>query len=222
VAGVGALHHAMALSAAPLVAAAMRAQPLPDDVLWLFQIAAADGVAVQRAVDATGASADRVREAAALYIQHVVFAPDADHYRILAVTKDAPQVRIREHFGWLMKWLHPDRLANDWESKFAQRVIAAWNDLKLADRRAAYDSSLPSERQAPRTPSGKRRLLLRPPRGVPLIALSPSVGRARFARAAVYAILVAIVVLVVLAPRWAFPPSVADGEPEIVTTRGGL
>src|SRR5262245_3285899 len=166
---VGALHQAMALAAAPLLAGAMRAQPLPDDVHVLIQIVGGDDATLREAVRTSRASAQRVREAAALYIQHVVFSPTADHYRILAVAPDAPQAVIREHVTWLMKWLHPDRLDNDWVTVFAQRVNAAWNDLKTPEKRVRYDRTLPPRSRTRRTSSGKRRLLTPNPRRMPLI-----------------------------------------------------
>jgi hypothetical protein len=190
----------MALSASPLLAGAMRAQPLPEDVLSLIQMAAGDREAIRRAVAVTGATADRVRAAGVLYIQHVVFAPNADHYRTLAVPPDAPHAVLREHVGWLMKWLHPDRASTGWESVFAQRVLTAWNDLKTPQKRARYDASLPPPLGVARTPSGRRRLFRPAPRRVPLIARhSGSPSSPGWRRVAVYVLAGALVAIIVLA-----------------------
>ncbi len=201
----------MALSAAPLLASAMRAQDLPDDAFRLIRIAAGDDATLRDAVAETGAGAERVREAAALYVEHVVFAPNADHYRILGAAPDASHAVLREHVGWLMKWLHPDRVAKEWESVFAQRVLAAWNDLKTPAKRTAYDAMLPQRPAERRTPSGKRRALQLAPRRVPLIAAGPRVfAPLRLARVAFYVMAGVVAVVMALAPDLVSAPSVDD------------
>jgi hypothetical protein len=134
-----ALREAIALLRAPTLARTMRARRLPADVLTLIRIAAADPEAMVAAAEETGEPGERLREAAILYLQSILLAQDADPYRTLGVERDAAQADLRLHFGWLMKWLHPDRTGNQWDSAFAGRVLAAWNALKTTERREAYD-----------------------------------------------------------------------------------
>jgi hypothetical protein len=166
----GALHLALDLTAMPVLANIMRQQPLPRDVLEVIKIAARCPETVDRAERMTGKSAESIRQAAMLYLQSVLFAAGADHYRVLGVQPTAPHDQIREHMRWLMKWLHPDRQRNDWESAFAARVLVAWEALKSPDRRARYDR-IRAVDQA-RSPSRRRQ---QPPR-IPWIS-GPSAPR---------------------------------------------
>ena len=221
--GIQALHQALDLASSPLLAGAIRVQPIPDDVLSLIQVAAGDELAVTQAVAATGARRERVREAAVLYLQHVVFAPNADHYRLLGAHPDAPHATLREHVGWLMKWLHPDRAENEWESVFTQRVLGAWNELKTPQKRAQYDSTLPAAVAAPVAPSGKRRALVRTPRGLPLIPRRPRRSpKAWFALAAGSVVAGALVATVIIAPWHKPSPGPAADNPPGITVDGGF
>jgi len=137
-----ALHVALDLAAWPPLAYTVRGQPLPADVLELIRIAAADPEACRRVEDLTGRGSDEVRDAAVAFLQQALFAADSDHYRVLGTERTAPQAILREHFRWLMKWLHPDRTQGEWGSVFAERVLGVWQELKSVDRRARYDRSL--------------------------------------------------------------------------------
>jgi hypothetical protein len=80
-----------------------------------------------------------MREAAVFYVQQVLFAPGADSYRVLGVDSDADDDRIKEHYRWLVRWLHPDRNPDAWEAIYADRVNRAWQDLRTRDRRQRFD-----------------------------------------------------------------------------------
>ncbi|MEJ8572809.1 J domain-containing protein [Microbaculum marinum] len=153
-----ALYVALDLARVPTLAGLIREQPLPPGILMLIKIGAGSQEALEDAVCSTGESPGRIREAAALYLEQVLLAGNSDSYRTLGVEPDASQETLREHMRWLMKWLHPDRNRSDWEVVFAERVIAAWQDLKSPERRAAYDRSL---QLAPR-PKPARRVKSRP------------------------------------------------------------
>ncbi|TXK65608.1 DnaJ domain-containing protein [Alkalisalibacterium limincola] len=139
--GPGALETALALYQAPSLAAATRLRPVPGDVFEVIRIAAGDGEAIDAAVARSGVEATVVCEAAQLYLKHVLFDPDADHYRVLGVAPDADSAQIREHRRWLLKWLHPDR-ADEWDAVYAARVQQAWQQLRDPARRAGYDEDI--------------------------------------------------------------------------------
>lgn len=115
---------------------------LPDDVLTLLRIVAAESHALESAHLHTGQSRDTLREAAAFYLQQVLFAPRASSYRVLGVNPNQTDERIKEHYRWLVRWLHPDRNREEWDAVFANRVNRAWQDLRTPDRRARYDAQL--------------------------------------------------------------------------------
>ena len=197
-----ALHVALDLAERPFLARAVRRQPLPPDVLTILKIAAGDEASRRVAAAATGKSAAAIREAAFLYVGHVLLADGADCYRVLGVAADAPQAELREHMRWLMKWLHPDRCTSAWEAAFAARVLSAWQEVKSPDRRARYDRLL----------SGKaeRRHAWVP--GIPRIAGPERSPRRTWTRGRAFAALavVAVVSAMLLTPAQR-PPDPAGG-----------
>lgn len=123
----------------PGMLAELRERPLPADIGQVIRIAAGESGALQSAQEMTGLEAEVLSEACVFLLQQLLFAPQADSYRVLGTAPDAPSERLREHYRWLMKWLHPDRNQDGWEAVYADRVNVAWQDLKTADRRAEYD-----------------------------------------------------------------------------------
>jgi hypothetical protein len=118
----------------------LRSEPLPDGVLTLLRIAAADEAAERMAVELSGRSRDTVRRSATFFIEQILFAPDADSYRVLGTNLQASAVELRRNLALLLRWLHPDLDPRGERSIFVGRVTAAWNNLKTPERRAAYDA----------------------------------------------------------------------------------
>lgn len=116
-----------------------RSEPLPDDVLMLLRIAAGDEETEHTAVALTGRSPETIRRAARFYIEQILFAPDADSYRVLGTAAEASAGDLRRNVALLLRWLHPDLDLGGQRSIFIGRVTAAWNDLKTPERRLAYD-----------------------------------------------------------------------------------
>lgn len=138
----------------------IRTGPLPDDVQILLHIAAGD----EESEDAAALLLDRprtvVRQAATFFIEQVLFAPEADSYRVLGASREADAHELRRNVALLLRWLHPDRDPRDDRSVFVGRVTAAWNDVKTPERRAAYDKQLQVSQRAVRgrSKSGKSKL----------------------------------------------------------------
>jgi hypothetical protein len=133
-----ALLEALALQRAPRGRRPGPAQRLPDGTLQLVRLAAGEEEATNVAQRATGETTQHLREAAIFYIQQVFFAPGSNSYRVLGVDPDASDERLREHYRWLARWLHPDRNPDQWEVVFAERVNNAWQDVRTSERRARY------------------------------------------------------------------------------------
>jgi hypothetical protein len=119
----------------------IRSNPLPEGVLMLLRIAAGDEAAECEAAELTGRSRDVVRKAAAFFIEQILLYPEADSYRVLGASPQAPSRELRRHMALLLRWLHPDMDRQGERSLFAGRVIRAWEDLKTPARRAAYDEA---------------------------------------------------------------------------------
>lgn len=136
-----ALHQALQLLRMPTGARPGPQERLPEGMLLLIRIVAGDELALAEARQRSEESGEVVREAAAFYIQQVMFASGSHSYRLLGVDGDAPDERIKEHYRWLVRWLHPDRNADEWEVVYADRVNRAWQDLRTPSRRQRFDET---------------------------------------------------------------------------------
>lgn len=117
-----------------------REAPLPDGLLLLLRIAAGDDDVTLEAMRISGRPRQAVLDAAGFFIEQILLFSEADSYRVLGATPNASNEELRRNMAFLLRWLHPDM--NSSRSVFAGRVTRAWNDLKTADRRAAYDQSM--------------------------------------------------------------------------------
>lgn len=135
----------------------VRSGPLPDGVATLLRITSGDTEAEIEAADFTGRSRDAVRQAATFFVEQILFAPDADSYRVLGVGPRASAAELRRNIALLLRWLHPDLDPRGERSMLIRRVTTAWNDLKTLERRTAYDAQLraSSARRKSRTAKSK-------------------------------------------------------------------
>jgi len=132
----------------------VRSEPLPDGILTLLRIAAGDDEAQHAAIDLTDRPIKVVRQAATFFIEQILFAPNADSYRVLGASPGASAVELRRNVALLLRWLHPDLDPQEERRIFIGKITAAWNDLKTPERRAAYDEQqrrLKSRRQRSKT-----------------------------------------------------------------------
>lgn len=141
--GAGALARAIELFHFPAKVRLARTEPLPDDILLVLRIAARDDGAEQEALYLTERPPPVVREAAEFFIEQIMFAPGADAYRVLGATPDASAAELRRNMALLLRWLHPDADRSGERAVHVQQVTSAWEQVKTAERRAAYDVHRP-------------------------------------------------------------------------------
>ena len=134
-----ALELALAVYRSPIKRHALYEMALPRDVGLVVQLASAPQPLLSEVAADVDESEHTVVEASRFYLQLALFQPDADAYRILGLPDDATHERIREHYRWLQRWVHPDRRGEDWEALFATRVNWAWSNLRNETVRRAYD-----------------------------------------------------------------------------------
>jgi hypothetical protein len=146
--GARALSEAMALYVSPHRLAQVRSRPLPEDVHRLLQVAGGDPAVGEVAASAFGCTPELVREAAVFYLQQVLLDPAADSWRVLGLASGADAEALQRNRRLLVRWLHPDRNHDPWESVFVDRVNAAWDALRTPERRTAY-----ARGPAPATPA---------------------------------------------------------------------
>ena len=121
----------------PTLVRATQEAPLPEGMLTVIRIAA--GAEVEAGIISLdrARNAEEAREAAVFFLQLVLFRPKSTSYRLLGLAADANVEQVREHKRWLLKWLHPDRNPNKWESTLFRRVAKAAEDLEQRLDRAA-------------------------------------------------------------------------------------
>lgn len=153
-----ALRLALYLYHLPSAVRAAREKPLPKGISSLLEIAAGEGNAAEQAALDLERPAEVVRQASEFFIEQILLAPDTDAYRILGAASDAPDAELRRHMALLQRWVHPDMERAGDRTVYAARVTRAWESLKSADRRAAYDAANPpKERSAKRHPYRRQR-----------------------------------------------------------------
>ena len=87
------------------------------------------------------APAATLEKAAALYVRHLFFRPDATPYQTLGLAPGASPQAIKESFRLLMQLVHPDRqdAAALWPDSFAAQANRAYGILRDQDSRAQFD-----------------------------------------------------------------------------------
>jgi hypothetical protein len=136
-----ALELAVGLLQLPSRVRVLRDAPLPRDVDALLNIVTDEGRALADAAHKTGLTERTVSDAASFYIEQVLLHPGADSYRALGAGADATIDQLRRNMALLLRWLHPDREANSGRAIYAVRITEAWNNIKTAERRSAYDAT---------------------------------------------------------------------------------
>lgn len=139
---VAAIKVAIGLLHLPSSVRLVRSEPLPPGIESLLRIAAGDGQAETDIAHLTDRPPGVVREAAAFFIEQVLLSPDADNYRVLGATPQAPAHELRRNMALLLSWLHPDKNPSGERAVFAARVTGAWDTLRNPERRAAYDATI--------------------------------------------------------------------------------
>lgn len=200
-----ALELALALYRAPAQRFALRDRALPADIGGVIRLASGNPELLRQAAGVLCEPESVVLEAVRFYLQQVLFDPDADAYRVLGLEKNAPHERIREHYLWLQRWVHPDRRGNDWVALYSTRVNGAWNQLRNQTAREDYDRAQPSAE--PQTHVLKQHDVHQPVGGVwmPIPVTVPGRKWPRFAVLAVTLTTCAVLLLAVLLREDAAP-----------------
>jgi hypothetical protein len=123
---------ALDLARMPALAQVLRRQALPPDVLDVIRVAAECPEASKLALATTQEPMRVLQSAAALYLEEMLFFPEATFHRNLGVSPGASKAQMRLHMRWLMRWLHPDHNPNAVAALLAARVINAWQVLGRA------------------------------------------------------------------------------------------
>ena len=136
-----ALKSAVALYRQPLLARKMEKSDLPQGISEVLRIAAGGSERAALAAESQGATAQELYQACLLYLQTVVFHQNAQDARLLGLSEPINREELRDHKRMILKWLHPDRNHNSWESKLFLRIQAAV--ARLENSKEAETSAVP-------------------------------------------------------------------------------
>jgi len=146
-----ALIAALSIMQDPVSSRLAKRSPLPRGMTFLLEVAAGEDDALEHARKLTGQSDEALRGATGFFVEQVLLARSASHYRVLGLARDADGRDLRRHMALLMKWVHPDTASHNAADKtidrsvFATRINEAWQTLKSEERRGAYDAALAVE-----------------------------------------------------------------------------
>ncbi len=124
-----ALRTAVNLYRQPSLARSLEKKGLPQGMAELLGVVSTADDSSQLA-DELGSSPSELRAACILFLQTVVFYQGASDSRLLALPENFNSAQLRDHKRLLLKWLHPDRNHNSWESKLFLRVQSAASRLQ--------------------------------------------------------------------------------------------
>ena len=162
-----AVQAALVLAKRPAQARGARRLPLPRGMTFLLEVASGDEEALSAAREMTQRTDGALRDAAGFFIEQVLLTGSPDSYRVLGGSVDDPRATLRRHMVLLMKWLHPDAVAQHGmaadvdRSVFANRIAEAWDNLKTTERRDAYNQKLEREQHGRNGASSAARSLNR-------------------------------------------------------------
>lgn len=122
---------ALELAQKPWLARQSSSQPLREDILDLIKLAAGCNDTCRELQRVTGRSPEVLRQVATHYLHVALFFPGASSTRILGLPEGATRATMIEHRRWLIKWLHPDRNDDVWETAHLARVMMAWDELNV-------------------------------------------------------------------------------------------
>jgi hypothetical protein len=186
-AGPRAIDLALDLARMPALAAVMRKQTLPSDLVEVIRIAAGCPETSRAAAAARQKPLRVIRTAAIFYLEEMLFFPGADLHRNLGVSVNASKPQMRLHMRWLLQWLHPDHNSDEIAALLAARVIKAWQELGRLDRPEGGAESSARQQFTSRRP-GRATMRVRWI-GVPI---RPSVSSARKRRQRAVILVVAV------------------------------
>ncbi len=135
----------------PQAVRGVKRAPLPPGMLTLIKLAAASPEEAAQLVTEETARDFPVKEAAIFYLQQQLTGAE-DDYRQLALMPGAGLQEVKDHKRGLLKWLHPDRNRNSWESGLFQRVATAADRLEAALRDGAQPAAAGRHRHHRRRP----------------------------------------------------------------------
>ncbi len=129
-------------------------RPLPERFGdWLAASSAALAPAnIEATAEALGTEPEALREAFLFLLRQVLMAAQADHYRVLGLSRGCASEAIKQHYGLLVRQFHPDRMG-DGDARggvLTARINAAYQTLRDPQARQGYDRGLaPSSKGAP-------------------------------------------------------------------------
>ena len=133
--GADALEHALELHVRPGVLASLRQRPLPDPVLLLIRIAAGGRHApLQDAASRTSMGTGALTDVAMMYLRHILFG-GLEQLPPAGRARRCREETFKEHYRWLMRWLHPNAVRITW-ARPTRNASTAHDILRSGERRA--------------------------------------------------------------------------------------
>jgi hypothetical protein len=144
----------------------------PHGMLCVIKTAAGDNTTIETMVETLRVDARTLQEAASFYLQQQHFRNSKSPFQQLGLSELATLEDIALHKRWLLKWLHPDRNPNKWQSTMFHDVTAAAhraNALVVPETQRREDNSVSQMRNDSRPHNRNRSVLTRPRKPIRMI-----------------------------------------------------
>jgi hypothetical protein len=132
------------------------------DVLSVLKAAAGDSETLDHLSIFKNAMPEQLQTAAQFCLRHVIAASIRDPHQALILKSWAEEQNIRDHKRWLLKWLHPDRNPNKWETNLFSIVNGAASQLLGADTSMAASRTALNGGDTPWKHAMQRRRIVEP------------------------------------------------------------
>jgi hypothetical protein len=137
-----AIKAALALARHPSHVRRIPRNDIPADVITLIKIAAGDDDLLLRLSADHNVPERDLLAASKLYLHSILSSAKTNDRRMLCLPRNASADDIREHKKALLKWLHPDRNHDRWESALFAKVNEA--SIRLQKSPGLVESASPS------------------------------------------------------------------------------
>lgn len=133
---------ALALQRQPALLRSVPRRDIPADVIEVLRIASGHPEAIESACTTFDVDELALIAAAELYLQLILTNAKSDDKRMLCLPLSATATDLKDHRRLLLKWLHPDRNRDNWESALFLKVKAAAT--RLEEQLKTNDQKLPA------------------------------------------------------------------------------
>jgi hypothetical protein len=144
----------------------------PKGIIEVIKVAAGDMPTIEALSNDLQVDEKTLQEAASFYLQQLHFKHAKTPFQKLGLSDSATVDEVTQHKRWLLKWLHPDRNPNKWQTSMFQSVTDAAQHAAVLAATIRPSPTMPSEPRRQHenlSRNRKQNLVMRPRKPVRVI-----------------------------------------------------